>query len=92
MGIDYVDIFYSHRPDPETPLEETMEALSDAVRRGKALYAGISNYDDERTRRAAEILRRNGTPGASYTRPATRCSTAGPSHACCPSSNVRASA
>lgn len=62
MGIEYVDIFYSHRPDPETPLEETMEALSDAVRRGKALYAGISNYDDERTRRAAEILRRNGTP------------------------------
>lgn len=62
MGIEYVDIFYSHRPDPGTPLEETMEALSDAVRRGKALYAGISNYDDERTRRAAEILRRNGTP------------------------------
>lgn len=62
MGIEYVDIFYSHRPDPETPLEETMEALSDAVRRGKALYAGISNYDDERTRRAAKILRRNGTP------------------------------
>ena len=62
MGIEYVDIFYSHRPDPGTPLEETMEALSDAVRRGKALYVGISNYDDERTRRAAEILRRNGTP------------------------------
>lgn len=62
MGLDYVDIFYSHRPDPETPLEETMNALSDAVRRGKALYAGISNYDDERTRRAVAILRRNGTP------------------------------
>lgn len=62
MGLEYVDIFYSHRPDPETPLEETMDALSDAVRRGKALYAGISNYDDEQTRRAAAILRRNGTP------------------------------
>lgn len=62
MGIEYVDIFYSHRPDPQTPLEETMGALSDAVRRGKALYAGISNYDHEQTRRAAAILRRNGTP------------------------------
>ena len=62
MGIDYVDIFYSHRPDPETPIEETMSALTDAVRYGKAIYVGISNYDDERTRRAADILRRNGTP------------------------------
>ena len=62
MGLEYVDIFYSHRPDPETPLEETMDALSDAVRRGKALYVGISNYDEEQTRRAAAILRRNGTP------------------------------
>ncbi len=62
MGLDYVDIFYSHRPDPETPLEETMGALSDAVRQGKALYAGISNYNDEQTRAAVEILRRNGTP------------------------------
>ena len=62
MGLEYVDIFYSHRPDPETPLEETMGALSDAVRQGKALYAGISNYNDEETRAAIEILRRNGTP------------------------------
>ncbi|MDR2890914.1 MAG: aldo/keto reductase [Alistipes sp.] len=62
MGLEYVDIFYSHRPDPETPLEETMGALSDAVRQGKALYVGISNYDDEQTRAAVEILRRNGTP------------------------------
>ncbi len=62
MGLEYVDIFYSHRPDPDTPLEETMGALSDAVRQGKALYAGISNYDDVQTRQAIEILRRNGTP------------------------------
>jgi L-glyceraldehyde 3-phosphate reductase len=62
MGLEYVDIFYSHRPDPETPLEETMGALSDAVRQGKALYAGISNYNAEQTRAAVEILRRNGTP------------------------------
>jgi len=62
MGLEYVDIFYSHRPDPETPLEETMMALDQAVRSGKALYAGISNYDAERTARAAEILRRLGTP------------------------------
>ncbi len=62
MGLDYVDIFYSHRPDLETPLEETMGALSDAVRQGKALYAAISNYNDEQTRAAVEILRRNGTP------------------------------
>ena len=62
MGLDYVDIFYSHRPDPETPIEETMSALTDAVRYGKAIYVGISNYDDEQSRRAIEILRRNGTP------------------------------
>jgi L-glyceraldehyde 3-phosphate reductase len=62
MGLEYVDIFYSHRPDPETPLEETMMALDQAVRSGKALYAGISNYDTERTAKAAEILRRLGTP------------------------------
>lgn len=62
MGLDYVDIFYSHRPDPSTPLEETMGALSDIVRRGKALYVGISNYDPDQTRRAVEILKRNGTP------------------------------
>jgi L-glyceraldehyde 3-phosphate reductase len=62
MGLDYVDIFYSHRPDPDTPLEETMGALSDIVRAGKALYVGISNYDDQQSRRAIEILRANGTP------------------------------
>jgi L-glyceraldehyde 3-phosphate reductase len=57
MGLDYVDIFYSHRPDPETPLEETMGALVTAVRSGRALYVGISSYDADMTRRAAEILR-----------------------------------
>jgi L-glyceraldehyde 3-phosphate reductase len=56
-GLDYVDIFYSHRPDPETPLEETMGALVTAVKSGKALYVGISSYDADMTRRAAEILR-----------------------------------
>jgi L-glyceraldehyde 3-phosphate reductase len=62
MGLDYVDIFYSHRSDPETPLEETMGALATAVRQGKALYAGISSYSPERTRDAAAILRELGTP------------------------------
>ena len=62
LGLDYVDIFYHHRPDPETPLEETMAALDHAVRRGKALYAGISQYRPEATREAAAILRRLGTP------------------------------
>jgi L-glyceraldehyde 3-phosphate reductase len=62
LGLDYVDIFYSHRPDPGTPLEETMGALDTAVRSGKALYAGISNYQPAGTRRAAEILRGLGTP------------------------------
>lgn len=62
MGLDYVDIFYHHRPDPETPLEETMGALSDIVRRGKALYVGISNYQAEEAERAIHILRENGTP------------------------------
>ncbi len=62
MGLDYVDIFYSHRPDPETPLEETMAALSHAVRQGKALYVGISSYSPEQTRTAAALLRANGTP------------------------------
>jgi L-glyceraldehyde 3-phosphate reductase len=57
MGLDYVDIFYSHRPDPETPLEETMESLAQAVRQGKALYAGVSNYSPEQTRQAAAILK-----------------------------------
>lgn len=62
MGIDYVDIFYSHRFDPDTPLEETMMALDQAVRSGKALYAGISSYNSQRTREAAAILRELGTP------------------------------
>ena len=62
LGLEYVDIFYHHRPDPETPLEETMGALDQAVRSGKALYAGISNYEPEETRRAAAILRELGTP------------------------------
>jgi len=62
MGLDYVDIFYSHRPDPETPFEETMGALDFAVRSGRALYAGISNYDADQTRQAVKILRSLGTP------------------------------
>jgi L-glyceraldehyde 3-phosphate reductase len=62
MGLQYVDIFYSHRPDPETPLEETMGALASAVQQGKALYVGISNYNPEQTRQAASILRALGTP------------------------------
>jgi len=62
MGLEYVDIFYSHRPDPETPLEETMMALDHAVRSGKALYAGISNYPAELTKKASAILRQLGTP------------------------------
>src|SRR5213080_5517632 len=62
MGLDYVDIFYSHRFDPKTPLEETMGALDTAVRSGRALYAGISSYSPERTRQAAAILRQAGTP------------------------------
>jgi L-glyceraldehyde 3-phosphate reductase len=62
MGLDYVDIFYSHRFDPDTPLEETMGALDSAVKSGKALYAGISSYSPERTRDAAAILRILGTP------------------------------
>jgi L-glyceraldehyde 3-phosphate reductase len=62
MGLDYVDIFYSHRFDPQTPLEETMGALDTAVRQGKALYVGISSYSAERTGEAAAILRRLGTP------------------------------
>jgi L-glyceraldehyde 3-phosphate reductase len=62
LGLDYVDIFYSHRPDPETPLEETMGALHSAVRSGKALYVGVSNYSAEQTAKAAAILRDLGTP------------------------------
>jgi len=62
MGLDYVDIFYSHRPDPNTPLEETMSALDLVVRQGKALYVGISSYDAQQTRKAAQILKQLGTP------------------------------
>ncbi len=62
MRVDYVDIFYSHRYDPQTPIEETMGALDQAVRSGRALYAGISNYPPEQTRQAAAILRSMGTP------------------------------
>jgi L-glyceraldehyde 3-phosphate reductase len=62
LGLEYVDIFYSHRFDPETPLEETMGALASAVQQGKALYAGISSYSAEKTREAASILRELGVP------------------------------
>jgi L-glyceraldehyde 3-phosphate reductase len=62
MGLDYVDIFYSHRADPDTPLEETMGALHSAVEQGKALYAGVSSYGPHRTLEAAQILREMGTP------------------------------
>ena len=62
LQLDYVDIFYSHRPDPATPIEETMGALAHAVRSGKALYVGLSNYSPEQTTRAAQILRELGTP------------------------------
>jgi L-glyceraldehyde 3-phosphate reductase len=62
MGLEYVDIFYSHRPDPLTPLEETMSALDQLVRQGKALYVGLSNYNAEQTSQASAILRQLGTP------------------------------
>lgn len=62
MGLDYVDIFYSHRPDPETPIEETMGALADIVRQGKALYVGISNYDAQQTKAALAILKEHRVP------------------------------
>lgn len=62
LGLEYVDIFYHHRPDPETPLEETMGALASAVHAGKALYVGLSNYNVEQTQKAAKILRQLGTP------------------------------
>ena len=62
MGVEYVDIFYSHRPDPITPLEETMSALSDIVKQGKALYTGISKYDVPQTQKAAALLKEAGTP------------------------------
>ena len=62
MGLDYVDIFYHHRPDPDTPLEETMGALADIVKAGKALYVGVSNYTPEQTKEAARIIRQMGVP------------------------------
>lgn len=62
MNLDYVDIFYHHRPDPDTPLEETMGALSDIVKQGKALYVGLSNYNTQQLQQASQILKNNGTP------------------------------
>src|SRR5678816_1096754 len=62
MGLDYVDIFYTHRPDPDTPFEETAMALDQVVRQGKALYAGISSYNHDQTRAISKILRDLGTP------------------------------
>src|SRR5690554_5935667 len=62
MGLDYVDIFYHHRPDPETPIAETMEALDSIVRQGKALYVGLSNYNSELGKKALKILNKLGTP------------------------------
>ena len=82
MGLDYVDIFYSHRPDPETPLEETMGALDTAVRQGKALYAGISSYSAEQTARGAPRSCASWARRCSSTSRPTRCSTAGSRTAC----------
>lgn len=62
MGLEYVDIFYSHRPDPNTPLEETMQALDLIVKQGKALYIGVSSYSAEQTKEAVHILNELGTP------------------------------
>ncbi len=62
LGLDYVDIFYHHRPDPETPMEETAAALADIVHQGKALYVGVSNYKAEQTKQMAELMRANGVP------------------------------
>jgi L-glyceraldehyde 3-phosphate reductase len=62
MGLEYVDIFYSHRPDPDTPIEETMGALDQVVRQGKALYVGISSYNGAQTKTAIEVLKKLGTP------------------------------
>ena len=76
MGLEYVDIFYSHRFDPDTPLEETMGALDTAVRQGKALYAGISSYSAARTARRPASCGA-WAPGSSSTNRRTRCSTAG---------------
>ncbi len=82
MGLDYVDIFYSHRRDPETPLEETLGALDTAVRQGKALYAGISSYSAGGDRRGGRDAARRWARRSSSTSRPTRCSTAGSSRAC----------
>ncbi len=81
IGVDYVDIFYSHRFDPDTPLEETMGALATAVHQGKALYVGISSYSAAKTRAAAAILRERACRCSSTSR-RTTCSTAGSKAAC----------
>ena len=91
MGLDYVDIFYSHRFDPDTPLEETMGALASAVQQGKALYVGISSYSARRPRRPWRSCGR-WVSASSSTSPPTRCSTAGSRPTCSPSSVTRASA
>ncbi len=91
MRLDHVDIFYSHRVDPITPLEETMGALDTAVRQGKALYAGISSYSPERTAEAITILR-GWARRCSSTSRRTRCSTAGSRTACSTCSGARGSA
>ncbi len=82
MGLEYVDIFYHHRPDPETPMEETMGALDHVVRQGKALYAGISSYDAEQTRRAAADPARAGHAVPDPPAGRTTCSTAGSRTSC----------
>ena len=91
MGLDYVDIFYSHRPDPPTPVEETMGALVTAVHQGKALYAGISNYPPDRTARPRPSSPPRACP-CSSTSPHTRCSTGGSKAACSTSSRRKARA
>ncbi len=92
LGLDYVDIFYSHRYDPTTPLEETAAALTSAVQQGKALYVGISSYTSEHSRTMAKLLREAGTPLLIH-QPRTRCSTAGSrTTACSTRPRTRASA
>ena len=92
MGLEYVDIFYSHRPDPETPVEETMAALDQAVRSGKALYAGISSYDPAQTAAAVRRFYEISAHPASFTSPNTPCSNAGLRTACWMCWATRASA
>ena len=92
MGLDYVDIFYSHRFDPDTPIDETMGALDAIVRQGKALYVGISSYSAERTERGDRDPARAGARRCSSTSRTTRCSTAGSSPTCSTSSASTASA